>query len=89
MICSFGCKCTNFPLKKEVGTFFNAPTLLLNFDFLFHVYFFALRVGKFILKEGETLIGDNLDTESVFHLPFSLHGNKALVDKGSDVRVDV
>ena len=71
-------------LFKYVHFFF-----LFDFDFLFHVYFFAFRVSKSILKEGQTLIGDNLDSESVLHLPLPFHGNKALVHEGGDVRVDV
>ena len=62
---------------------------LLDFDFLFHVYLFPLGISEFILKEGETLIGDNLDAEAVLHLPFALHGYEALVYKGGYVRVDV
>ena len=56
---------------------------------LFHVYLFSLSVRKLILKEGETLIGDNLDAESVFHLPLAFHRHEALVDVGGDVRMDV
>jgi hypothetical protein len=41
------------------------------------------------LEEGKTLVGDNLDTESVLHLPFPFQGNKALVYIGGDVRMDV
>ena len=62
---------------------------LLDFDFLFHVNLFFLSVSKLVLEEGETLIGDNLDAESVFHLPLTFHGNESLVDEGSDVRMDV
>ena len=65
------------------------PLFLFDFDFLFHVYLFLLVIGEFVLKEGETLIGDNLDAESVFHLPLTFHGNESLVDEGSDVRMDV
>ena len=48
-----------------------------------------MLVGKPILQEGETLIGDNLDAKSVLHLPLPLQGEESLVDKGGDVRVDV
>ena len=54
--------------------------ILHDFDVLFHINLFTLRVGKLVLKEGETLIGDYLDTESVFHLPFALQGYEALGD---------
>ena len=51
---------------------FRSLHFLLDFDFLFHVYFFTLRVSKPVLKEGETLIGNNLDTNPYFicHLRF-------------------
>ena len=68
---------------------FRSLHFLLDFDFLFHVYFFTLRVSKPVLKEGETLIGDDLDAESVLHLPLTFHGNEGLVDKSGNVRVDV
>ena len=68
---------------------FRSLHFLLDFDFLFHVYLFTLWVRKPVLKEGETLIGDNLDTESVFHLPLALHGNEALGDVSSNVRMNV
>ena len=78
-------------INKKVDTCFNASTFsfLLDFDFLFHVNLFSLGVSKLVLQEGETLIGDNLDSESVLHLPLAFHGNEALVDKSGNVRVNV
>jgi len=85
-----GGKTCAFGYIKIKGTILlSLPLFLLDFDFLFHVYLFLLVVSEFVLKEGETLIGDNLDAESVFHLPLPLDGNQALVYIGSDVRMDV
>ena len=64
--------------KKKGNDFSSLPFFLLDFDFLFHVNLFTLRISKLVLKEGETLIGDYLDAESVFHLSLALHGNEAL-----------
>ena len=75
--------------KKKGNDFSSLPFFLLDFDFLFHVNLFTLRISKLVLKEGETLIGDYLDAESVFHLSLALHGNEALGDVGSDVRMNV
>ena len=59
-------KVFDIPLCKKIKKKGNdtkiVPFLLLDFDFLFHVYFFALRVLELIFEEGETLIGDNLNT---------------------------
>ena len=76
--------------KRKVDTLKMHPLFfLLDFDFLFHVNLFSLGVSKLVLQEGETLIGDNLDSESVLHLPLAFHGNEALVDKSGNVRVNV
>ena len=42
------------------------PFLLLDFDFLFHVYLLTVNIGEPILQEGQTLVWDNLYSESVF-----------------------
>ena len=76
-------------IKRKGAISVSLPFLLLDFDFLFHVYLFLLVIGKFVLQEGETLIGDNLDAESVLHLPLPFHGNDSLVHVGGYVRMDV
>ena len=43
----------------------------------------------FGLAADKTLIGDNLDAESVLYLPLALHRHEALVHVGGDVRMDV
>ena len=48
-----------------------------------------MHIGKLILQECQTLIGDNLYSESVFHLPFALQGNQTLIHICCDVRMDV
>lgn len=68
---------------------FRSLHFLHDFDFLLHVYLFSLCISKLVLQEGETLIGDNLDAESVLYLPLSLHRHEALVHVGGDVRMDV
>ena len=65
------------------------PFLLLDFDFLFHVYLLTVNIGEPILQEGQTLVWDNLYSESVFHLPFALQGNQTLIHICCDVRMDV
>lgn len=62
---------------------------LLNFYFLFHIYLFALRVVEDILQKRKFLVGNNLDAESILHLPLAFQGEYSLVDIGGNVRVDV
>ena len=65
------------------------PFLLHDFDFLFNVYLLTVNIGEPILQEGQTLVWDNLYSESVFHLPFALQGNQTLIHICCDVRMDV
>ena len=55
----------------------------------FHVDFFALGGVELILEEGESLVGDDAYAEAVLHLPAALQRDKALVDVGGYVGVDV
>ena len=48
-----------------------------------------MNIGEPILQEGQTLVWDNLYSESVFHLPFALQGNQTLIHICCDVRMDV
>ena len=47
------------------------------------------NIGEPILQEGQTLVGDNLYSESVFHLPVTFQGNQNLIHVSCDVRMDV
>jgi len=69
--------------------FLFADFVLLDLDFFFHVYLFALRVVEYIFEEGEFLARYNFYAESILHLPFALQGDESLVDVGGDVWVDV
>ena len=60
-----------------------------DFDFLFHVYLLTVNISEPILQEGQTLVWDNLYSESVFHLPFAFQGNQTLIHVCCDVRMDV
>lgn len=60
---------------------------LLGLDFLFHVDKLLLAVVEFILQESHFLRGNDVYTESVFHLPLPFQGHDALVDIGSYVWV--
>ena len=44
------------------------PFLLLDFDFLFHVYLLTVNIGEPILQEGQTLVWDNLYSEVRIHI---------------------
>lgn len=68
------------------------PLFLLvsfDFDFFLHVYFFAMLVVEDILQKCEFLVRNDLDAQSVFHLPLAFQRHNALVDIGSDVGMDV
>ena len=67
------------------------PLFLLRFDFnfFFHVNLLSMRVVEFVLEHGQFLVGNDFDSESVFHLPFSFHGHESLVNVGSDIGMQV
>ena len=43
---------------------------LFNLNFFFHINFFSMCIVEHIFQKCQFLVGNNLDTESVFHLPF-------------------
>ena len=69
--------------------FLFADFVLLNLDFFFHVYLFALWVVEYIFEESEFLARYNFNAKSILHLPLAFQGYEALIDVGGDVWVDV
>ena len=65
------------------------PFLLFDLDFLLHIDFLSMCIVEHILQESEFLTWNDLDTESVFHLPLPSEGNESLIDEGGDIRMDV
>ena len=75
--------------KKDGEDKYPSPSFLFDFDFFLHVYLFPLQVVEYIFQEFLFLVWNNLDTESVLHLPLPFQGDESLIDVGCDVRVDV
>ena len=57
--------------NKRRFDLFEPPFLLFDFDFFLHIDFLSVRIIEHVLKKSEFLIRNDLDTESVFHLPFT------------------
>ena len=59
------------------------------FNFFLHVYELPVGVIELVLQECEFLGSYDVESESVFHLPFSLQGPHPLIDVGSYIRMHV
>ena len=56
---------------------------------ILHVYKLAFAIVELILKHSEFLRWDNADAKSVFHLPFTLDGDKSLCDVSLNIWMNV
>lgn len=75
-------------MKKRVCNFC-IPSFLFVFHLLAHVDELLLVIIELVLQEAHLLRGNHMYTQSVVHLPLTLHTDEALIDVGSHIRVDV
>ncbi len=80
---------TVWGIKKNGGIFVLPAVLSFDFDFFFHVNLLPRRIVEDILQKRKFLVWNNLDAESVLHLPLPFQRNDSLIDVGSNVRMDV
>lgn len=57
--------------------------------FFFHVNLFASLINKAILQHCQALVGENFETQAIFHSPSLLDGQKALIDVSEYVWVNI
>lgn len=76
-------------MKQKATRCNEPPSCLFDFEFFLHVDFLSVRVIEHILQECEFLTWNDLDTESVLHLPLSFQGDESLIDVSGHVRMDV
>ena len=72
-----------------MGGCISHPPILFVLHLLAHVDELLLVIIKLVLQEAHLLRGDHMYTQSVTHLPLTLHTDEALIDVGSHIRVDV